>query len=170
MRGAEGLASAAAYAFFRDGKDLVLPFYRDCALELDGFRLKEETNYPFDPEHGEIVLTVERPAACVKALRLREPFGGMDYVLEINGETAPAVFEGGFLRIGRKFRAGDTVRLRFALMPTLTALDSPEGDPSVQGVGPLLYGTEGDGPATPVYHLLDPKVSRESGYSKVIIR
>jgi len=28
----------------------------------------------------------------------------------------------------------------------------------------------GDGPATPVWHLMDPKVSRESGYSKVIIR
>ena len=28
----------------------------------------------------------------------------------------------------------------------------------------------GDAPATPVYHLLDPKVSKASGYSKVIIR
>ena len=37
-------------------------------------------------------------------------------------------------------------------------------------VGPLLYGTEGEGPATPVYHLLDPKVNRASAYSKVIIR
>ena len=28
----------------------------------------------------------------------------------------------------------------------------------------------GGAPATPVYHLLDPKVSKASGYSKVIIR
>ena len=31
-------------------------------------------------------------------------------------------------------------------------------------------GSEGDAPATPVYHLLDPKVARATGYSKVIIQ
>ena len=35
---------------------------------------------------------------------------------------------------------------------------------------PLDAIRTGDAPATPVYHLLDPKVSKASGYSKVIIR
>ena len=162
----EGLSSAANYAFFRDGRELVLPFYRDCSLDLDGFRLAETTNYPFDPEHGEILLTVEKASAAVRALRLRQPYGATDLTVEVCGEEVPAAFEGGFLRIARKFRAGDTVRLLFRL----AAVDQePEPGAVKHLVGPLLYGNEGDAPATPVYHLLDPKVNRASGYSKVII-
>ena len=173
MRGSEGLSSAASYAFFRDGKDLVVPFYRDCSLDLDGFRLSEKTNYPFDPEQGEVLLTVEQASTKVKALRLRQPYGAMDLKVEVCGEEVPAVFDGSFLRIARKFRAGDTVRLSFKLMPALIALYDADGvyeAPFLSAVGPLLYGTEGDGPATPVYHLLDPKVARATGYSKVIIQ
>ena len=150
----------------------MLPFYRDCALDLDGFRLTEQTNYPFETENAEIVLTVERPSAAVRALRLREPYGSADCRLEVNGEPVPAVFENGFLRLERKFRAGDCIRLAFRLLPATFELENPAEDahgPYMSGVGPLLYGTEGDAPATPVYHLLDPIVSRESGYSKVII-
>lgn len=167
MRGSEGLSSAASYAFFRDGKDLVVPFYRDCALDLDGFRLSEKTNYPFDPEQGEVLLTVEQASAKVKALRLRQPYGATDLKVEVCGEEVPAVFDGSFLRIARKFRAGDTVRLSFRL----AAVDQePEPGAVKHLVGPLLYGREGDAPATPVYHLLDPKVARATGYTKVIIR
>ena len=49
-------------------------------------------------------------------------------------------------------------------------LDNTYEPPYTMGFGPLLYGREGGGPATPVYHLLDPKVSKESGYSKEIVR
>ncbi len=167
MRGAEGLASAASYAFFRSGRDLVVPFYRDCSLELDGFRLTEQSNYPFDPAAGEVRFTVEQASGAVRALCLRQPYGAEDLRLEINGEEQPAVFEDGFLRIARRFRSGDSVRLTFRL----AAQDlTDEAGGTRHLVGPLLYGTEGEGPATPVYHLLDPKVNRASAYSKVIIR
>ena len=173
MRGAEGLASAASYAFFRDGRDLIVPFYRDCSLELDGFRLTEKSNYPFDPDAGEVSFTVEQTSGAVRALCLRQPYGAEDLRLEINGEEQPAVFENGFLRIARRFRAGDSVRLTFQLLPAIIELENPDGayhGYSMSAVGPLLYGTDGEGPATPVYHLLDPNVNRASAYSKVIIR
>ena len=170
MRGAEGLASAAAYAFFRQGSELIVPFYRDCSLSLDGLRISERTNYPFEPEQGEVELTVEQASPGIRALRLRKPFGSEDCRLEINGEEVPAVFDDGFLRIARKFRAGDRILLRFTLAPTRF---DQEADGvvtgTVAGVGPLIFGTEGDGPATPLYHLMDPQVSRESGYDKRII-
>ncbi|MBQ9659834.1 MAG: glycoside hydrolase family 127 protein [Bacteroidales bacterium] len=166
MRGAEGLSSAANYAFFRQGKDLILPFWRDCVLNLDGFELVEQTNYPFDPEHGQIVLSVERASASVRALRLRRPYGAADLQVTVNGKPVPAVFEGGFLRIARKWQAGDKVRMDF----TLAAVDQePEPGAVKRLVGPLLYGTEGAAPAAPLYHLMDSKVSRESGYSRQII-
>ena len=155
MRGAEGLSSAASYAFFRQGKSLILPFYRDCSLDLDGLQIREESNYPFDPEHGEIRLTVERGSGAYSALCLREPLGGQDYVLEINGKEVPAQFEGKFLRIRRPLRTGDTICLRFKLAP------ASGGD----RIGPLLYGTTPDGERRSVYHLMDPEVCRDSGYS-----
>lgn len=167
MRGAEGLGSAAAYAFFRQGRDVVLPFYRDCTLDLDGLQLDEKTNYPFDPEQGEILLSIRKASPSLAALRLRRPYGAEDLRVEACGEEVPAVFEDGFLRIARKWRTGDRIRLTFRL----AAVDQePEPGAVKHLVGPLLYGVEGDGPATPVWHLLDPKVCRESGYSKVIIQ
>jgi len=166
MRGSEGLSSAASYAFFRRGKDLILPFYRDCVLELDGLELTEQTNYPFDPENGEVLLGIEKAGVQLKALCLRQPYGATDLRVEVCGEEIPAVFENGFLRISRKWKAGDKVRMSFRLA---SVEQEPEAGAVKHLVGPLLYGTEGDAPETPVYHLMDPKVSRESGYSKVII-
>lgn len=166
MRGSEGLSSAANYAFFRQGRELILPFYRDCTLAMDGIHLVEQTNYPFDPDHGEILLSVEAATPQLKALRLRQPFGATGLKVEVNGEEFPAVFEEGFLRIARRWQAGDRIRMSFGLA---SVVQEPEPGAVKRLVGPLLYGTEGDGPATPVYHLMNPKVTRESGYSKTII-
>ena len=166
MRGAEGLASAARYSFFRQGGDLIVPFYRDCVFDWDGIRVSEQTNYPFDPEEGEISFEIEA-AGPLKALCLRLPYGATDIRVEVCDEEVPAVFENGFLRIARKWKAGDEVEMHFRLA---SVMQEPEPGAVKQLVGPLLYGTEGDGPATPVYHLMDPKVSRETGYSKQVIR
>ena len=110
---------------------------------------------------------MEQASPKVKALRLRKPYGAVDLEVEVCGEKVPAVFDGAFLRIERKFKTGDTVKLSFGLADVT---QEPEPGAVKRLVGPLLYGTEGDAPATPVYHLLDPKVSKASGYSKVIIR
>ena len=165
MRGAEGLASAARYSFFRQGRDLIVPFYHDCEFDWEGVRVVERTNYPFDPEEGEIELKIEA-AGTLKALCLRQPYGATDIRVEVCGEELPVVFENGFLRIERKWKAGDEIEMSFRLAGVT---QEPEPGVVKQLVGPLLYGTEGDAPATPVYHLMDPKVSRATGYSKVII-
>jgi DUF1680 family protein len=123
-------------------------------------RLVMEGNYPWD---GALRFTVdpERPATFTLALRIPgwaqgRPLPGDLYryldgasdpiALRVNGEAVPLEIEGGFARIARSWRSGDTVELTLP-MPVRRVLAhervaDDRGKVAVER-GPLVYCAEG---------------------------
>lgn len=158
MRGAEGLQSAVSYSFFTAGDKLYVPFYHNCSIKLEnGLEMTEETDYPFD---GKIRFKVAK-AGSVHELLLRIPVGTAE--ASLNGHEFAQT--SGFLSVGG-FKDGDVITLEVN-QPQRSISDS-EGTRYLRG--PLLLGKEnGSDELTPIYHLMDPKVSRAAQYNKEVL-
>ena len=162
MRGAEGLESAVNYCYFTKEDILYVPFYMESSLDLKkGITLRQSTQYPF----GNSVSFEIQKTGRIKQLYLRVPSGAKNPEVTVNSRPSQATTEGCFLRV-IGFKAGDVITLSFEL---------PEREVQDGGMkkvlrGPLLLGHEnGEDEFSTVYHLMDPKVSRDSGYSKEIL-
>ena len=175
MRGAEGLASAAAYSYFTEGNRLYVPFFHESTLDTNignsRLKLSQSTNYPF----GESVsFKIESAPRQEISLRLRLPVHSSKHRLSLNGEEIPFTTEGNFAVLTRKFKAGDVVEWSFEMMDIrLFAAVNP--DNAIEGTerafhGVLLLGKEADKEElSPLYHLMDPKVWSSEGYSKQLL-
>jgi DUF1680 family protein len=74
--------------------------------------ITEETAYPFR-ETVQLTLVLSAPARFPLALRI--PAWAEGAVVTVNGQPAPAVKAGEFLRLAREWKSGDRVELRFPM-------------------------------------------------------
>lgn len=174
MRGAEGLARAAAYSYFTQGNTLYIPFYHEGELCIpmakSELRLTQSTEYPF----GESVrFTIEAAPKQALSLRLHLPVNSKNHKISVNGEDCTFETEGGFAVLERKFKAGDILEFNFTMEDLST--NQAVNDENTNGEerkfhGVLLLGKEnGSEQLSPLYHLMSPKVWSSEGYRKQML-
>ena len=163
MRGAEGLKSAVNYSYFQHGNELYVPFYTESSVKLaNGFEMIQSTAYPFEES---VRFRIVRRGG-VNAIKLRVPVFAINPEVSINSNPVNAELNGNFLTASG-FTDGDEICLHFELPVT----GKTENNGMVKyHKGPMLLGKEnGSDEMTPLYHLMDPKVNKENGYSKTIL-
>ena len=115
MRGGEGLARAAQYAYFLRGDEIDVPFFYDSRAKLtlaEGtVDLSQATRYPYQGEVDLAVVhsTVNRPIR----LRLFAPSWAREFRVTLNGKPMPLSIEGAFAVMHTRLRSGDRIALRF---------------------------------------------------------
>lgn len=175
MRGAEGLASAAAYSYFTEGNTLYIPFFHESELRIpmgnSELSLSQHTEYPF----GESVqFEVNAAPKQAVSMRLHLPVNSTGHRLTLNGEECSFEKEGGFAVLERKFRAGDKLVWSFT-MEDKTEIQAVNIDNSPEGAERIFHGVllmgkeEGSEELSPLYHLMSPEVWRSEGYSKQML-
>lgn len=102
----------------------------------------------------------------INAIKLRVPVFAINPEVSINSKPVNAVLSGNFLTVSG-FTDDDEICLNFELPVT----GKIEDNGMVKYYkGPMLLGKEkGSDEMTPLYHLMDPKVNKENGYSKTIL-
>ncbi|MDX2935976.1 glycoside hydrolase family 127 protein [Streptomyces ipomoeae] len=152
--GSEGGARGGA-----PGGGLRLHQYATGVYGAAGLTVRVATEYPWD---GTVTVTVQSAPAVPRTLSLRLPSWCAAHSLTVNGTAVHDAAEGGWLRVTREFRAGDTVRLDLVMPPRLTSphprVDAVRGCVAVER-GPLVYCLEQSdqpGGLDPDDALLDP--------------
>jgi DUF1680 family protein len=117
-----------------------MPAEIDAALPAGRFRLSVTTGYPWS---ADVDVTVRSAPAGEAALALRVPAWSNSTRLLVAGEERDATpDERGYTVISRRWRPGDSVRLRLDLSPRLTyphqRIDALRGTVAVER-GPLVY-------------------------------
>lgn len=163
MRGAEGLESAVNYSYFRKGNELYIPFYTESRVKLDGgFELEQNTTYPFEES---VMFRILR-RADINSVKLRVPVFAINPEVSINSIPVAVEQNGNFLTVSG-FTDNDEICLTFEL-PVTGKIE--ENGMVKYHKGPMLLGSEnGSEEKTPLYHLMNPEVSKGSGYSKTIL-
>jgi len=199
MRGGEGLAKAVQYSYFTHGDTLILPSFNtgSVSLNLNGTPVKigQETSYPFD---SKVILTIdslEKPTRI--NLKFFLPSWVQNPVVSKNHKAVDFGVKNRFAEVPLVIEAGDTIEYAFNMNSgvgkLVNAQHTKAGDFHLY-YGPLLLGYEGDSAVSipksaeviktaencflikgtpvvlsPVYHLMDAKVSQSSGYRKQIL-
>ncbi|MGW0949089.1 glycoside hydrolase family 127 protein [Streptomyces sp. NPDC002623] len=136
------LASLPHYVASTDATGLQLHQYAGGRYGGDGFTVRVATDYPW---HGVVDVTVEDSPGTERTLSLRLPAWSTGHGLSVNGTSQNAAAEDGWLRVTRRFRPGDTVRLDLAIVPRLTLpgplVDAVRGCVAIER-GPLVYCLE----------------------------
>jgi len=136
------LAQLGCYFVSGTAQGLVLHQYAAAEIEHDGWRLRVDTDYPWD---GTVVVTVEAVADdAERTLSLRVPDWCPEAtVTSPDGDVRSA--PQGYTSIQRAWRIGDTVRLVLPMPVRLTAghprVDAVRGCLAVER-GPLVYAVE----------------------------
>jgi DUF1680 family protein len=136
------LAQLGCYLASGTAQALVLHQYAAAEIEHDGWRLRVDTDYPWD---GTVVVTVEAVADdAERALSLRVPDWCPEAaVTSPDGDVQSAA--PGYVSMQRAWRVGDTVRLVLPMPVRLTAghprVDAVRGCLAVER-GPLVYAVE----------------------------
>jgi DUF1680 family protein len=135
----------------------------DVALKDGKVRLIEKTKYPWD---GDIEITVEPEKSFIFDVNLRIPgWCRAEPTLTVNGVKTNAAQERGFVRISRKWKKGDVIRLSLP-MPVERVYADPHvkadvGRTALQR-GPVVYCLEGVDNGGSVRNLCLPKAAKLS--------
>ena len=111
-------------------------------LRCGRMELEERTDYPF----GETVTIVVKTAPDGEVpVRMRLPVWCASAEVRLNGASVDFVRADGFARIARRWRAGDTLSLRFPMRPTVERMDDYTDRRMRYGfvsLGPLLFAKD----------------------------
>jgi DUF1680 family protein len=137
------LASLEHYTATRTGDGLQVHQYVPGRIGDGGFELAVETGYPFD---GTAALRVAAAPGGSRSVSLRIPGWADGAMCTINGGTADAEPDNGYLRIEREWRPGDELVLELPLRARV--VDAANEIDAVRGCvaferGPLVYCVEG---------------------------
>lgn len=150
MRGAEGLARMAEASWMLQGRTLIVPFYRECALCADGLEITEKCTYP---ESGEVSFCFGSNNRGIKALMLPDLPWAEDTRVLVNGAPVAPEKVDGMLCLRRRFAAGDTVQVSFGLSRWTDEWDGCRRCYS----GPVMLGIRGESAAGhPLDEALEP--------------
>jgi DUF1680 family protein len=159
--------------------------------------LLQKTGYPWQGDVRLEVTAAQGDEP--RTLSLFTPSWAERPVLELNGQVLSVASHGGFLDVSRRWRAGDVVKLSFeqsvaAKAPVNRVNGADRGEYRTVHYGPLMLGHAGPNAETvksdarfsrrgerdflvggtdlvlqPIYHLLDPDVSKDRGYRRQIL-
>ncbi|MCL2078259.1 MAG: glycoside hydrolase family 127 protein [Oscillospiraceae bacterium] len=152
------LASMGKYLYTAETDTVYIHLYAqsDMTAELSygTFGLSVRTEYPLD---GEVAVTVKTDAETPVTLAFRVPGWCKGAKFALNGEAIKPVMKDGYAYITRQFAAGDTVGIRFDMLPSLvyahTNVRADAGKVCVQR-GPLVYCLEERDNGTNLHALL----------------
>jgi DUF1680 family protein len=175
MRGGEGLAAVARDLFYTGDQSVYVLSFENASVNLkfknDSLVLIEKTGYPF--KGGVIFEVKETSLSFNPRIKLLAPSWVNDPGIFINGKKMNSDLENGFICFSATLKKGDRINYAFTLRSVRKGVENPN---SMKGYhkyfsGPLLPGQVGNGktPLTPVYHLLDPQVKKETGYQIQIL-
>jgi DUF1680 family protein len=151
--GMESHAKHGDSIYWTQGNDIIVNLYIPSTLTLPhpGIGLRLETAYPFADD---ILLTVTQAGAGVSAVSLRIPGWCENPRLSVNGRDMASSVADGYLRLRRRWKTGDVIRLN---LPRQLRIEPTPDDPGTVAVlfGPLVLA--GDlGPATQRWKGLAP--------------
>lgn len=163
MRGGEGLGRVAEYSYFVKGDTIFVPSYHDSRLTLDDIVIDQKSDYPFG---NRVVL--ELSGGSDVALALGAP-GYMNIeCISVNGKSISPGTSNGFVTV-EGLNDGDRVELNYSFKAEKREVQGNAEPKKYKMVyGPLVLGAEGD-PTAPLYHLMSPEVSVDSGYSRKVV-
>ena len=106
-----GFGLLSEWGLMRDREGLVLNYYGLSQLSARvrpglSVALTQETEYPLD---GKIAIHVQPSKSCEFGLKLRIPHWSEKTTVRINGSSVPGVQAGRYLKIRRKWDAGDRI-------------------------------------------------------------
>ena len=166
MRGAEGLAAASANTVMKAGNTLYLTNFRPCVVSLNGLQIEINTDYPIE---GVLSINVLSKAMTSDAtMKVYIPYWvNMGTLLRGGKPMKAQVGKDGFITLD-KLKQGDRFLLEYSFVPrqeeTLNKENTKPGQVRYFN-GPLMLDEEGN----PICHLMDPGVTKESGYHHQII-
>jgi DUF1680 family protein len=158
------VASLGHYVATRDDAGLQVHQYAPARIATalpsgPSIALRLETRYPWD---GAVRATVEEAGDRAWSLALRVPGWCPGATVRVNGAgTDPALDAGGYIRLERRWRAGDVIELDLPMAARLVeahpAVESTRGCLAIER-GPLVYCVEeADHAGTPIAELeIDP--------------
>lgn len=199
MRGAEGLASRMCYGYVPASESLVVPFYGSSTAKVSfpegEVVIGQESAYPFS---GKVTFEILRSEASGEVpWKLFVASWMKNPRLTIHGRKVSSREKDGFLQCKVPLQQG--TRLVFEFDQRLDfghRVNHHYGDKTLRGItyGPLVLGTASSGDVSlpgspllertgerawrlkgtaqhfsPVYHLMDAGVTKESGYHKQIL-
>lgn len=132
-----GFGMLSDWGLMKDREGLVLNYYGPSTLTARlksglSVTLTQETEYPLD---GEIVVSVKPSKSSEFALKLRIPHWSSETHVRINDEPSLSAKAGSYLRIDRKWKAGD--RIHLALDMSLRAWS---GEQECEGLASIYRG------------------------------
>lgn len=199
MRGGEGLASAISYNYFPGPKDLTIPFYNSSEATFEFWNrkvtIRQVSGYPFE---NKVVFNItDSEASPDILLKLFAPAWMINLRITVNGEPITFKRENGFISFNTILRRGTRIDFDFDQQVNthhVVNMEHSRASHYAISYGPLILGYEGDKQIafnkdpqvirqadkqwkvgglnnhfSPVYHLMDPHVSKESGYQKQIL-
>lgn len=106
-----GLGMLSDWGLMKDQDGLALNYYGPATMTVKtkpdlSVTLTQETEYPLD---GKITIKIRPSRTCGFALKLRIPHWSGRTEVRLNGETVPGVEAGRYLKIDRKWKAGDRI-------------------------------------------------------------
>ncbi|MCJ2127134.1 glycoside hydrolase family 127 protein [Methylobacterium sp. J-077] len=142
------VASVGTYAYGEAEDEIAVHLYCESVADLDAagakIRIRQETRYPFE---GRVVLTVEPDREADWTLSLRLPGWSPQVAASVNGEPVDVAAHDrdGYLRLRRRWRAGDRVELDIAMpverLHAHPRVGANQGRVALQR-GPLVYCLE----------------------------
>lgn len=166
-------------------------------LNKDSLILKQVSDYPWEGKVSFEVMNSSIHSSF--KMKLAAPSWTTHHKLNFNGANIPFKIDRGFLVFKIKLTKGDSIQLAFdqEIKPShMVNVEYSKPSFYTLSYGPLLLGYDTNKkeeilfagmpqlirlsetkwiikntstPLSPIYHLLDPKVSKESGYSKQIL-
>lgn len=159
--------------------------------------ISQVSGYPFEGRTELVVKSsdLDRPVS----VRLFAPSWVQNPIVRVDGQLVPVTRENGFMAFTARLTRGQRIVYTFDMQAGIQDPVNPEHEEPGYfsfAYGPLLLGYENENrqeisfdttpvltriaerkwkagadgvELTPVYHLLDPKVSKESGYSKQVL-
>lgn len=131
----QGVADMVRNIYFRQGLDVWVAMTAPSVLDDGVWELTQETAYPAQ-SHGRIL--VNRAPDAGAALHLRIPSWAQGAVVTVNGAPVKAA-PGDYLRLARRWRAGDVIGWRFDQPIRLLPIDESAPDRVAIMRGPVMY-------------------------------
>jgi len=171
VNGPRSLGLLCEWALMNDPEGLALNYYGPGTMTTllpsgNSVTIKQETDYPRTPI---IELTISTTLAETFTLAVRIPGWSKKTSLQLNGEELNHVKSGGYLRIAREWKTGDTIRIEMDFQ--LQFWRNPNSNVSIYR-GPVLLAydarfNDGDYSSDNVPRLAEPSLKLLPKWTKV---
>jgi len=199
MRGGEGMAQAIRYNYFAGDNRLVIPFFNTSQVTTSFGKqkatIKQESSYPFA---GKVSLTVSQSEVkALVQLALFAPAWATNFQVRMDGKPVSFKQENGFVVVNAKIGKGTQLEYTFDMQPRLVPManilharpgyynitygplllgyagaseTTLKGQPEIERISEKVWKVKGtEVRLTPVFHLLDPAVKKDSIYRKQVL-